>query len=275
MAASHWLRRTLSAVVLGATLLGAAPARADVRNLLSWLRHGQPETPQTLGKSPPRLVELNGFPLHLQIGRSTESPRQVVDFYQRSCARAHKSAGPPPLLRRDGEDASLLVGVDGDGEEVRRRMAASRQHFIHTAPLCMVYAHAAGDATDFMAVWSETPLPPRVLSPSTQDDAPGYDIAGVPRPAGARRSFNLVEPSMGYIIVAYVSAEQPEVAFREAVNQLVSEGFASDGAMGRAAADAGRLLLSLDRPGQNLLVSAEPRESGAGGSLILYMGRSR
>ena len=67
--------------------------------------------PQTLGKSPPRLVELNGFPLHLQIGRTAESPRQVVDFYERSCARSHHSAGPPPLLRRDGEDASLLVGV--------------------------------------------------------------------------------------------------------------------------------------------------------------------
>lgn len=275
MATCSRLRWTLSAVLCGAALLSALPARADIRNLLGWLRRGQPEAPQTIGKGPPRLIELNGFPLHLQVGRSADSPRQVVDFYQRSCARSHHSAGPPPLVRRDGADPSLLVGVDGDGDEVRRRMAALRQHFIHTAPLCMVYAHAAGDATDFMAVWSDTPLPPRVLSPPAQGDAPGYDIAGVPRPSGARRSFNLVEPSVGYILVAYVSDDQPEVAFREAVNQLVAEGFAVDGSMGRAAADAGRLLLALDRPGQNLLVSAEPRESGAPGCLILYMARSR
>lgn len=275
MATLGRLRRTLSATLLGAVLLTAAPAHADIRNLLGWLQRGQPETPQTLGKSVPRLVELNGFPLHLQIGRTAESPRQVVDFYERSCARSHHSAGPPPLLRRDGEDASLLVGVDGDGEQVRQRMAAARQHFIHTAPLCMAYAHLAGDATDFMAVWSDAPLPPRVLSPPPQGDAPGYDIPGVPRPTGTRRSFNLVEPAVGYIIVAYVSEEQPAVAFREAVNQLVAEGFAIDGAMGRAAADAGRLLLTLDRTGQNLLISAEPRDSGAPGSLILYMGRSR
>ena len=273
MATSGRLRRSLGALLCGAALLCAAPARGDVRNLFRFLRQGPPEVPHTVAKSPPRHVELNGFPLHLLTGRSPESPRQVVDFYQGSCSRSHRGAGPPPLLRRDGEDTSLLVGVDGDGAEVRRRMEEGRLHFIHTAPLCMVYAHLTDGLTDFMAVWSDAP--PAVLSPPPRGDAPGYDIPGIPRPAGSRRSFNLVEPAAGYILVTYRSDDLPAVAFREAVGQLVAAGFVVDGALGRVAADQGRLLLTLDRPGQNLLVSAEAGESGAPGCLILYMARSR
>ncbi len=275
MATSGRLRRSLGALLCGAALLCAAPARGDVRNLFRFLRQGPPEVPHTVAKSPPRHVELNGFPLHLLTGRSPESPRQVVDFYQGSCSRSHRGSGPPPLLRRDGEDTSLLVGVDGDGAEVRRRMEEGRLHFIHTAPLCMVYAHLTDGLTDFMAVWSDAPLPPAVLSPPPRGDAPGYDIPGIPRPAGSRRSFNLVEPAAGYILVTYRSDDLPAVAFREAVGQLVAAGFVVDGALGRVAADQGRLLLTLDRPGQNLLVSAEAGESGAPGCLILYMARSR
>jgi hypothetical protein len=264
---------SLSLLLSGASALLGGPARAEIRDLLSLLQGGLAEAPQSLGQSAPRQLLLNGFPLRVLVGRSLDSPRQVTDHFARSCS--HSRGGGAPAHREDGTSYSLLLGVQGEADSLKRRMAATRQHYVHLAPLCMAYAHRSEDATDYLAVWTDAPLPESVLSPSPQSDAPGSDVPGVPRPSGSVRSFSLVEPAAGYRVAAYAVENPPAVALRETVNQLAQSGFSVDAAFSRSARDRGRLIVRLERTGRDLLVSAQPLRSSAQGSLILYLARAR
>jgi hypothetical protein len=97
----------------------------------------------------------------------------------------------------------------------------------------------------------------------------------VPRPHGALRSFNLAEPAAGYMLVSYLMTDPAETALRQTVKQLTAAGFATDGAFAQAASNQGHLSIRLERPGQDVLVSAFPRRKTATKSLLLYLVRIR
>jgi len=263
-------RRYFQLFLLCAPLCGAGPARAEIRDLLQLFqgaRNGMPEAPQTVGESAPRQLLFNGAPLRMLIGRSPQTPRDVVEFYQRRCGAGlarEKSREPgspgPQIMRQVGEGYAMMVDV---------------APFFRAAPLCMAYARRTADATDYMTVYSDGPLPKGVLSPSEREDAPGIDAPGIPRPHGGVRSFSLSEPAAGYVIVAYAMDDAPEVALRQAINQLATVGFTPDGSFAQAASQERRLMMRLERPGQDLVVSAQERRAASHGSLILYLARTR
>ena len=130
---------------------------------------------------------------------------------------------------------------------------------------------------EWMVHWqsADAPLPRSVLSPPRGQDAPGSDVPGVPRPHGSLRSFNLREPSAGYAIVSYVVDAPASNALSSVVSQLRGEGFAVDGSFGTAARAADQLILRLERPGRDLLVSAHPHGGAPDRSLLVYVTRSR
>lgn len=263
-------RRSLQVLLLCTPLCSQSPARAEIRDLLQLFqdaRNGMPEAPQTVGESAPRQLLFNGVPLRMLIGRSPQAPRDVVEFYQRRCGsgrareKGREPGSPgPQLMRQVGDGYAMMVDV---------------APFFRAAPLCMAYARRTDDGTDYMTVYSDGPLPKGVLSPSEREDAPGIDAPSVPRPHGGVRSFSLSEPATGYVIVAYAMDDAPEVALRQTINQLATVGFAIDGSFAQAASQERRLLMRLDRPGQDLIVSAQERRAASHGSLILYLARTR
>lgn len=256
------------------TAVSPRPARAEIVDLL---RLFQPnlQVPRGLGHSSPRPLLLNGFPLQLVSGRVPETPRQILDSYQARYRDRHPGRLPAPAHREDGEDYGVLLTVDGSGDELLQKMAATRQHYLHLAPLCLVFAQQSGELTDYLAVWSDAPLPRGVLAPARGQDAPGSDVPGVPRPHGALRSFSLREPGAGYAIVSYVVDAPASNALSSVVSQLRSEGFAVDGSFGTAARAADQLVLRLERPGRDLLVSAHPHGGSPDRSLVVYVTRGR
>jgi hypothetical protein len=255
------LKRRLGHVLRGLlwVALALSPWRADaaVLDLFDFLRLGHPQPPRTLANTPPRRLLLNGFPLQMLSGRTPESPRQVLDFYELRYRKRSQGALGAPVHRRDGDDFGLLVAADGNGEELLAQMRARKLHYVHLSPLCMVYAQKVGELTDYVAVFSDAPLPPNVLSPQNGQDAPGSDVPSVPRPAGALRSFSLSEPAVGYTAVSYIVEAPPHSAFSETVAQLRSVGWTGDSAFAQAANRSGNLMLRLERPGIDLIVSAQ------------------
>lgn len=269
--------RSLTAWAYAAALCSAQPAHAEIRNLFQFLQNGLGEAPQTVSESAQRKLLLNGFPLHMRIGRSQDVPGNVAEHFAQSCSRSAGSVSsiPPPLHRQQGRDYALVIGAQGNAAELWQKMRDTKQHYIFLAPLCMAYAHRSDDATDYMAVWSDAPLPPQVLSPSPGHDAPGTDAVGVPRPMGSTRLFSLVEPAAGYVIVSYSVSVPSDVALRETVSQLGQSGFTIDGHFGSAARDHGKMMIRMERSGQDVLISTQPLLSKGDGSQVMYLVRVR
>lgn len=260
--------------VVTLTVAAPQPARADITDLFQLLRPNFPQAPRTLAESAPRHLLLNGFPLRMLSGRTPETPQQVLDFYEQRSRQRSRGAVPTPVFRREGQDFGILLAADGDGEELLRQMVARRLHYVHLAPLCMVFAQRAGELTTYLAISSDTPMPAQVLSPTSGQEAPGSDVPGVPRPAGSLRSFSLSEPAAGYVAVSYIVDQPPENAFASTVEELRAAGFTVDASFGTAARASGTLTLRLERGRQDLLISAVPHQSGAQRSLIMYVTRS-
>jgi len=268
---------SVRAVACAAALWSVQPAHAEIRNLFQFLQSGLGEAPQTVGESAQRQLLLNGFPLHMRIGRSQDNPSNVAEHFAQSCTRASGGDAriPPPLHRQQGRDYALVIGAQGNSAELWKKMRDTKQHYLFLAPLCMAYAHRVDDGTDYLAVWSDAPLPPQVLSPSPGRDAPGTDAVGVPRPMGSTRLFSLVEPAAGYVIVSYSISAPSDVALRETVSQLGQSGFTVDGHFGSAARDHRRLMIRMERSGQDVLISTQPLLSTGGGSQVMYLARVR
>ncbi len=272
MRAQPFARRVLCGILILLTL-APRPARPAITDLFGILRPPARQAPGTLADRPPRRLLLNGFPLQVVSGRTAASVHAVLDFYQERCHRAASAALPPPSHRQEDDDSGVLVAAAGDGAELLRQMLARRLHYVHLAPVCLALAQRLGDLTDYVAVFSELPIPPQVLTPPSGRDAPGSDLPGVPRPEGALRSFSLIEPATGYTVISYVSFAPADSAIAAVLSQLRGAGFAEDSPFSRAAQASGQLLKRLEQRGQEVLVSVQP--TSAGRSLIVYLVRSR
>lgn len=272
------MRTKLSArwVLLGIVVLSTAlprPARAAITDLFGLLRPPARQAPGTLADQPPRRLLFNGFPLQVVSGRTPASVHQVLDFYQERCHRAPAAALPPPSHREEDDESGVLVAAAGDGRELLQQMRARQLHYVHLAPVCLAFAQRQGELTDYVAVFSDLPLPPQVLTPPSGRDAPGRDLPGVPRPDGALRSFSLIEPATGYTVVSYVLAASVDSALTAVLVPLHSAGFVEDSSFAAAASASGQSLKRLEQRGQEVIVSIQP--TSAQRCLIVYVVRSR
>lgn len=267
--------RRVSAFFFSASVLCcASEGRADIRDLLQLLRPVQ-ATPQTLGQSPPRRLLFNGFPLQVMSGRTPESVDQVLDYYQRSFSREPASKIAQPMQRQRGTDYGTLLTVDAPLLDTLKALHGRRQHYAFTAPLRMAYARRADSYTDYLAIWSDSPLSVGVLVPPVDGDAAGMDAPDTPRPPGGLRSFNVYEPAEGYLVVSYYVRAAPQQALESTIGVLRGAGFSPDPAFANAANIKRRSVVRLERAGQDLLVSASPVKEQPEASTITYLTRKR
>ncbi len=271
------MRRRFVFTCLMAFALASPAARANITDLLSRLGRPVPSAPRTLKESQPRQLLLNGFALHVMSGRTPEGVDAVLDFYARQFSHEEPGRPQPPMQRQRGRDFGSIVAVDAPLQDTLKRLQSDRLHWALSAPLRMSYAHRAGDYTDYLAVWSDHALPDYVLRPPIDSDAPGADIPDTPRPPGSRRSFNVQEPESGYRVVTYLVDAPPVVGLELALATLQDAGYHLDASFQAATRRRGKLLLRLERPGRDLVVSAqaEKREPGGGKSQVTYLSRER
>jgi len=270
--------RTLSFYVLCGLLIMAVarPAKADIRDLLRFLQPSKPGAPGTVSQAPVRRLLLNGYPLEVVSGRTAESPRAVIDFYEQRYRSRGGAGSAFPTFRQDEDGTSVLATADSTGQSLlkadpgRGRGPGSAT----IPPLCLVFAQVAGDMTSYFAMFTEGAVPAAVISPPRGHDAPGGDVPGIPRPYNSYRSYSLAEPQTGYAMVSYVMDLPPEQAFQSTIEQLRGVGFSADSAQAQAAEQAGFMLLYLNRKGQDLMLTATPYVGRSQHSLVMYVTRS-
>lgn len=263
-------------IVLLLLLLPAGPSRASITDLLRLMRPVS-AAPRTLSQSPPRKLLFNGFPITVMSGRTPESIDAVLDFYEQSFSREPHGKPTQPMQRQRGRDFGALVTVDAPLLETLQAMRATRQHYTLTAPLRMAYARRAADAvsTDYLAMWSESALPADVLAPPGEQDAPGQDAPDTPRPPAGVRSFNLHEPASGYLVVTYDVPLPPQPALESTLGVLRGAGYKPDPGFAAAAAQRGKLVVRLEQPGRDLIVSVRPRKDAPDACTVTYLLRNR
>jgi hypothetical protein len=265
-----------------ALLLGSSPALASVSDLIDRLRSlppGLPVAPQSLGQAPQRQVRLNGFPLHVTTGQTTGTLDMVLTFYQSHLLQPAKESGAavqPLILRRKSSDSVYLVSVLPRSAEELRSMLKSRGPLASAGPVRVVYAQRSGSYTNYLALWTDAPIPPQVLQPDPTHDAPGSDLPEVPRPLGMR-TFSIDEPAAGYSLVAYHVNSPPAAALASTVERLRQHGFRADPALQAVTAatenPAQSQLAHLSRAGRSLLVSVRP-DTSPQAAVVTYVSRT-
>lgn len=276
--ATRWLIRGS----LVCSLLYGLPAQATITDLIERLRGmpGMPAAPNSLGKEPRRKVLLNGFPIHLVTGQTTDSVESVLKFYESQLvspqARERKETAPI-LVRRQTALGGYLFSAQRPDTEVLERVKQGQAPLASAGPLRMVHAQRVGGVTQYLAAWSDSAMPPAVIEPSSDSDAPGRDLPDVPRPLGVR-VYNFEEPATGYSLVAYRVAAPARQALQATVERLLQAGFQPDQGLPEmtASLDGGaqdRGLAHVSRGGRGVLVSVRPG-SQAQSSVITYVSRA-
>lgn len=197
-----WLAYSRTAAQMGDDLLDAGDAL---------LRFADPEREEG-----PRLFNINGESIHATTGSTERAVTELLDWYEGVClerdgefteqAREIAEANPEfarerglldvsPVLRREvGEEAGVVACLDLGAErrsgteilEAYDRYVASRD--LHElGDIRYLYARRTRSGrTQFISVWTDGSFNVERALPD-EGDAPGEDIASVPRAPGSRR----------------------------------------------------------------------------------------
>lgn len=283
---ARWLIPAGMALAVGTP----APADATVTDLIERLR-GQlqrsipepPRPPAALDQGPSRQLQLNGLPLRVLTGTAPGSVESVLAFYtQEFMQKAPKGVPDPLTLRHQGADSGYLLQVQPASAAAMQRLVRGELALTATGPLRIIYAQRGSRYTQYLVAWSRGPIPPEVLTPPPEHDAPGEDLPNVPRPGPSSvRTFSMSEPASGYATVSYKVPELPALALARATAILSGAGFLEDRdfaaaqqTLTRNGADQGVLMAHLARRERTLLVSVRPDPNHIG-STVTYVSRSR
>jgi hypothetical protein len=243
----------LGALTLGSAVCVAIAARARAGELLhdagaSMLSYARADFRDT-----PRIVHVNGVPLHLMSGHTRDDLPTVLDFFDRRCGAAdggvqrqlaalRSGAGAAldaidpallrPVLRNEQPGHGYVACLDLGGAALEpERLAARMRSFAVTFDLArlgalrFVWARAERDGTAYVAVWTEGPLRLDRMFPA-EGDVPGVDPSTLPRPPHARRVLSAWQEQHAPLLTAY-SVEMPireaHASYRRA---LIDGGFA-------------------------------------------------
>jgi hypothetical protein len=138
-----------------------------------------------------RVLLLNGLPLRVETGATTQGMAEVLGGFEHSCLEGHAAD-----TLRGGDDtqgfvACALPATEDHDLAARLRLLAAGD----VGAIRYVYAARRRGVTSFVRIWSDTPISlPRLLPES--GDAPGEDIETIFRPPGSRRLLSMQE--MGY-----------------------------------------------------------------------------
>lgn len=270
------VRRWLVVSAVLCSIAGTANrAQASVTDLVeqfSGVLRQLPKAPGTRGQDRERRLILNGQPLHLVTGRTADAVRPTLTFYRQRFEE--RSRAPKLGLRLFGlqnvdDRYGSLVLIDPESREVVREVARRERDILSAGPLRMAIVQKQGDGTDYLLLWSDTPVHADALRPSIDRDAPGQDAPSTPRPPDSVRSLNLFEPAAGYGLVRYLSESPVETALQSTKERLRQAGYQEAPGFAAAAEQLGSALIQMQRPGQSVLLRARPHKTT--GSEVTYL----
>jgi len=180
----------------------------------------------------PRLVQLNGLPLHFTSGSTLEPVARVLDYVHAKCReqnenlaeqldklikkgrKAFDRKGFPLIdgvLRYENEKKGFVACLARNGESAAPDDIVKRiRRFIETGDLSQigelryVMAERHRETTSFIAFWTEGSA--NLLALFSQDrDAPGHDLPGIPRPRDSRRVLSAWESGQTLAMAVYVT----------------------------------------------------------------------
>ena len=233
--------------VLGALTLARGRARADElvmdvgTQMLSYARATQLDAPRTL--------VVNGLPLHVLSGSTRDAVSTLLDTFD---ARCHRASGQldrwaqelpghrrwpriaeqalDPVLRREdlhgGYVACLDLGAQTvSAEDLLERLRRFLEHgdLSEVGDLRFAWASRSGDATTYVGVYTDGPVPLGAAFPA-EGDAPGTDVTGVPRPSHGRRVLSAFQRDAAPMLASYESTVTPQVALQSFGAQLARQG---------------------------------------------------
>jgi hypothetical protein len=182
-----------------------------------------------------RVMEVNGQTIQFSSGVTTDSVDQILDNFESICqthdgqvmeqfARSpehvlgHAARTFDPVMRYGGANGGVVVCLDMGEEEVslselRRRIdrfeATTDVHEIGNIRYVYVQGTDDPEIRHFITVWTNGPFR---LGNMVADgaDAPGTDLADVPRPPGARRVMSAAEQGHPEAAVMYRGSSMTE-----------------------------------------------------------------
>jgi len=252
----------------------------------------------------PRTVFLNGQAMKLSTGLAPQDLDYVLDYYESRCMQrdgrfadqlAELVEGDAeileaearlldPTLREEDDDEGFVACLDtlSDEELDPESVAAAFERFQNTLDLSefgelrYIYAQKAREGgTFFVAFWIEGSFKIGEMFPAA-GDAPGRDVAGVPRPPSTRRILSTWEEGKPQAVTTYVGGtrnpDQLEAFYREEM--------ADGGWQILELPDAYRNQLGIPEPPQNFLtyeqgdrmvsIVLQNSEQGPAASVVTY-----
>ncbi len=180
----------------------------------------------------PRTMYLNGQAMKLSTGLAPQDLTYVLDYYESRCRDRSGHLGDQllelmegdpeigeaearvldPTLREEDDDEGFVACIDTLSDEKLdpEGVAAAFERFQNSLDLAefgemrYIYAQRAAEGgTFFVAFWIEGSFKVADMFPA-EGDAPGRDVAGVPRPPNSRRLLSTWEEDQPQAITTYV-----------------------------------------------------------------------
>lgn len=198
----------------------------------------------------PRGVVLNGERLWFSSGTTDHSVPTVLDYFEHRCSeRDGKTArqifdvagieelpdGPAgdlldPTMREGTEDRGYVACIDTGTEEPLRpgevldRVRAFNEtgDLAEIGELRYVYARKGRSHTHMMAFWTQGSFMLKKMFPE-KGDAPGSDVAGVPRPPDSRRIMSSYEEGHPYSATIYTGSSMGKKALERHYRELLPD----------------------------------------------------
>jgi hypothetical protein len=210
-----------------------------------------------------RTLSLNGLETRFATGSTTDSVRQVMDFYAAKCREVDgqmsaqvrervpavsASRGLPAdfddavsvneavtMIRFVTDTEGMLVCFDAGRERVdyvdfinRVRQAVERGDVTGAADFRYIYASRLGasDRTTHVAgFWTEgSAINVGTMFPAT-GDAPGRAVPALPRPSGLRRTLSAYERGTPYSYATFTGTTAPAQVEQQLRRDLVAQGW--------------------------------------------------
>jgi hypothetical protein len=247
----------------------------------------------------PRSVHVNGARFHVAAGHTAHPPEQVRKFY-RDRYRG-KDGGLSALaddLKRRGAAVPALPGdgfefgdaqrggvaaLDwGDGKQGLPELATRLKRLVATGDLGELarlrYCYTERDeqgGTRFLTVWTDERFNlHQLLPPAGGQDAPGFDLDGVPRYPGSVRTLSMDESGVTQRMSVYESlVGSPEAASLFYRGHMKTLGWTEETTFSDLAANESKVGLHFLRDGHEVFLTLSDRQGGQGLSVVAMQTR--
>lgn len=272
------------------TVIGAGLA---VRSAYGDVKQSALELGHELGKlddvGSERPIVLNGQPIFVKSTVEDVPVEDVLDLMEAHCERnstgvrreiedlARMAKTPMPkdmngrpaagIMREESSGRGMVACLARDEDDGRTGWQ-SLEKFVDSGDLSEVgnirYVYAEetkSGRTHIIAVWTDGPFNLRKMFPE-HGDAPGTDIANVPRPGGGRRILSAAVEGAPYGVRLYEAAESPEGVLAPYDKEMAAQGWQT------TFVDAENHHRAYSRGKVDIYVTATPRGDGATVSMI-------